>query len=149
MNYVTIRESLVQAGEDLERRFRAGESVVALVRERAQQIDDVLVGLWREHIETTGTALVAVGGYGRGELHPSSDVDVMLLVPDELTHGAEEAISGFVAGLWDIGLEIGHSVRTLDQCHFCGAITTRKTKQSMRRQRGPATPTGDCDVGKR
>ena len=115
MNYEAIRESLADAGEDLERRFLAGESVVSLVRARAQLIDDVLIDLWREHIESTGAALVAVGGYGRGELHPSSDVDVMLLEPDPLPAGAEDALSGFVTALWDIGLEIGHSVRTVDQ----------------------------------
>ena len=97
-------------------RFLAGESVVELVHERARNIDEVLVGLWGEHLEPMGVTLVAVGGYGRGELHPCSDVDVMLLLPDELPEGTEEALSGFVTALWDIGLEIGHSTRTVAQC---------------------------------
>ena len=74
------------------------------------------MGLWREHLERMGVALVAVGGYGRGELHPCSDVDVMLLLPDQLPQGAEDALSGFVTALWDIGLEIGHSARSVAEC---------------------------------
>ena len=116
MTYKDIRESLAEAGEQLRARFLAGESVVELVHERARNIDEVLVGLWGEHLEPMGVTLVAVGGYGRGELHPCSDVDVMLLLPDELPEGTEEALSGFVTALWDIGLEIGHSTRTVAQC---------------------------------
>ncbi|MBT8082705.1 MAG: [protein-PII] uridylyltransferase [Gammaproteobacteria bacterium] len=116
MSYTHIRESLVSSGEDLRARFLAGESVAALLHARASLIDEVLIDLWREHVAATGTALVAVGGYGRGELHPCSDVDIMLLLPDTMPDGGEEALSGFITALWDIGLEIGHSARTLAQC---------------------------------
>ena len=116
MKYEAIRESLANAGEDLRARFLKGEPVVDLVHARAAQIDDVLIGLWREHVEATGAALVAVGGYGRGELHPCSDVDIMLLLPDTLPDGAADRISAFFTTLWDIGLEIGHSARTVRQC---------------------------------
>ena len=116
MSYNSLRESLTAAGEDLRARFESGESVVDLVHARAALIDDVLIDLWRERVEATGAALVAVGGYGRGELHPSSDVDVMLLLPDEIPAGGEDSLSAFVTALWDIGLEIGHSVRTIAQC---------------------------------
>ena len=116
MKYAGIRESLSSAGEDLKARFLKGDPVVDLVHARAAQIDDVLVGLWREHVEATGAALVAVGGYGRRELHPCSDVDIMLLLPDTLPEGAEDRLSAFFTALWDIGLEIGHSARTVAQC---------------------------------
>ncbi len=116
MSYSALRESLATAGEDLRVRFEQGESVVDLVHARAALIDDALLGLWGEHVEDTGAALVAVGGYGRGELHPFSDVDVMLLLPDKLPAGGEESLSAFVTALWDIGLEIGHSVRTIAEC---------------------------------
>ncbi|NCF14181.1 MAG: [protein-PII] uridylyltransferase [Gammaproteobacteria bacterium] len=116
MSYSELRDSLAAAGEDLRARFEQGESVVDLVHARATLIDKALIGLWRDHVEDTGAALVAVGGYGRGELHPSSDVDVMLLLPDEIPAGGEDSLSAFVAALWDIGLEIGHSVRTIAQC---------------------------------
>jgi [protein-PII] uridylyltransferase len=117
MSYSEIRESLAAAGETLRARFLAGESVVDLVHARADLIDDILIGLWREHIESLGAALIAVGGYGRGELHPSSDVDIMLLVPDTLPDGSDDGLSAFVTALWDIGLEVGHSVRSVAQCH--------------------------------
>ena len=116
MNYEAIRESLVSAGEDLRARFLRGEPVGNLVHARAAQIDEVLVGLWREHVEATGAALVAVGGYGRGELHPCSDVDIMLLLPDTLPDSATDRLSAFFTALWDIGLEVGHSARTVAQC---------------------------------
>ena len=61
-------------------------------------------------------ALLAVGGYGRGQLFPYSDVDVLFLLPDDLHDAAKEKVSDLVASLWDIGLEIGHSARTVEQC---------------------------------
>ena len=77
-----IRAAIAAAGEDLERRFKAGESVVDLVHARARVIDEQLIRLWQEIVEASGAALVAVGGYGRGELHPCSDIDVMVLLPN-------------------------------------------------------------------
>ena len=141
MSYSDIRESLAAAGDALRARFLAGESVVDLVHARARLIDDVLTGLWQEHIEPLGAALVAVGGYGRGELHPFSDVDVMLLLPDELPEGSDEAVSGFVTALWDIGLEVGHSVRTVAQCREAATtdLTVATTLMEARLLAGPET----------
>ena len=141
MSYIDLRESLATAGEALRERFLAGESVVKLVHARADLIDGVLTGLWQEHIESLGAALVAVGGYGRGELHPSSDVDVMLLLPDDLPEGSNEALSAFVTALWDIGLEIGHSARTVVQCReeASGDLTVATTLMEARLLAGPQT----------
>ncbi len=85
---------------------------------RARVIDELLVHLWRAHVPNfaDAAALVAVGGYGRGELHPCSDVDIMLLVPEGLPTEGETELGTFVTALWDVGLEIGHSVRSLEQC---------------------------------
>ena len=69
-----------------------------------------------ETAEAAGVALVAVGGYGRGELHPCSDIDVMILLPKSGVTGGHDGIERFLAFLWDIGLEVGHSVRTIDDC---------------------------------
>ena len=92
--------------------------IAELVHGRARLVDRVLVAAW-SLFELDGfqdVALVAVGGYGRGELHPHSDVDLMVLFRATPARDACSALEGFVAFLWDIGLEIGHSVRTLDEC---------------------------------
>ena len=112
------RRALENASSNIRERFLAGESVVDLVHLRAAVIDELLIRLWRTHANyCAGVAcLVAVGGYGRGELHPSSDVDIMLLLPNDLPESCEPELSDFVTALWDVGLEIGHSVRTVEQC---------------------------------
>ncbi len=112
------RAALESASDNIKERFLAGESVVNLVHLRAAVIDHLLVYLWRRHANyCAGVAsLVAVGGYGRGELHPHSDVDIMILLPDDLPESVEPELSDFVTALWDVGLEIGQSVRTVGQC---------------------------------
>lgn len=82
--------------------------------------DDALRTLWEQAGFPAGFALVAVGGFGRGELFPHSDVDVLLLMPDGVSPDADEALKrrleGFIGSCWDSGLEIGSSVRTLADC---------------------------------
>ncbi|MEM7611693.1 MAG: [protein-PII] uridylyltransferase, partial [Pseudomonadota bacterium] len=112
---IACRGLLTQARDELGKRFEAADPVEALVAAHAALIDHMLVALWREAgIDESTIALVAVGGYGRGELHPHSDIDIMLLLDD--TSPPTDAASAFVTSLWDTGLEIGHSVRTVDQC---------------------------------
>lgn len=113
-----FRDLLKQAHEDLKARFFAEESVEVLVHARAQLVDAVLREACRVKLgeECSRWALVAVGGYGRGELHPASDIDLLLLVPAPLDIEARGLVEQFVAFLWDIGLEVGHSVRTVDEC---------------------------------
>src|SRR5689334_8464480 len=112
------RELLRQAHEDLKTRFFADESVEILVHARAQLVDAVLREACRVKLgERCGQwALVAVGGYGRGELHPCSDIDLLLLVPQRLEVADGGLLEQFIAFLWDIGLEVGHSVRTVAEC---------------------------------
>ena len=82
--------------------------------------DDALTALWRAAGFDPAFALLAVGGYGRGELFPYSDVDVLLLLPPGADPAADPAlrqrIEGFISGCWDAGLEIGSSVRTIEEC---------------------------------
>ena len=112
------RQALERANEDLNQRFLQGAAVTELVRLRSDLIDCLLIRLWRHYANqpAEAVALVAVGGYGRGELHPYSDIDIMALTADDLPQAAESALSEFFTALWDIGLEIGHSVRTVSQC---------------------------------
>ena len=82
-----------------------------LIRQRAAFIDTLLGILWdRQDWGESELALVAVGGYGRGELHPHSDVDLLILLGENCDDCSDE-LSGFLTLLWDIGLDIGHSVR--------------------------------------
>jgi len=111
------RELLRQAHEEFKQRFLAEDPVEELVHARATLIDAVLREAWAMHCAGQGEwALVAVGGYGRGELHPCSDIDILLLVPRPPDGVGSSAIESLVTFLWDIGLEIGHSVRTVLEC---------------------------------
>jgi [protein-PII] uridylyltransferase len=88
--------------------------VIAL---RAQMIDNLLIQAWRLKMpETADAALVAVGGYGRGELHPGSDIDIMILLGDEDPDTLAEPLCELLTFFWDMGLEVGHSVRTVAEC---------------------------------
>src|SRR3954471_10207417 len=113
-----FRAELREAHAELVDRFKADESVETLVHARADLIDAVLREVWRSQLPAgfDSWTLAAVGGYGRGELHPHSDVDILILVPqtpDETGRGVVERVVTF---LWDINLEVGHSVRTVEQC---------------------------------
>ncbi|MCK9529734.1 MAG: [protein-PII] uridylyltransferase [Gammaproteobacteria bacterium] len=84
---------------------------------RAALLDCLLKHAFRLHFsDPDELALVAVGGYGRGELHPYSDIDVLLLVDAGAMERLSEPLERFVLFLWDLGLEIGHSVRTVEDC---------------------------------
>ena len=109
---------LREAQADLRTRFSNDEPVETLVHARARLIDVVLREIWPRKLSShvTDWSLVAVGGYGRGELHPYSDVDLLILVPTPLDDAGRGALERFVTFLWDIGLEVGHSVRTIAEC---------------------------------
>ena len=111
------RELLGRAHAELKEHFLAEEPIEHLVHARAALIDAVLREAWRKHCGAhSGWALVAVGGYGRGELHPCSDIDILLLVPQSPLAAGSAAVEQLVAFLCDIGLEVGHSVRTIAEC---------------------------------
>ncbi len=114
---VLFRNTLAQGAETLAQGFQDQVPVSTLVSLRAKLIDSLLQRAWQLNMpEQTDAALVAVGGYGRGELHPHSDIDLMILVEpkerDQLTENIEQLLTFF----WDIGLEVGHSVRSIDEC---------------------------------
>ena len=113
-----FRDALARGDAMLRERFEQEESVDVLVRDRARLVDGVLGQAWRQHVGPLADelALVAVGGYGRGELHPCSDIDIMILLPHADDAAWREALETFLTFLWDIGLEVGHSVRTIEDC---------------------------------
>lgn len=88
-----------------------------LVHARAEFVDFILKKIWAQHhLDEHQIALIAVGGYGRGELHPHSDVDILLLTQPNITDELVNHISEFITQLWDIRLDIGHSVRSVSEC---------------------------------
>ena len=101
---------------DLAETGASTRGVRSALQRLARLTDQTLRELWRRAGFGPRFALVAVGGYGRGELHPCSDIDVLILLPKSEMAGDHEGIERFLAFLWDIGLEVGHSVRTIDDC---------------------------------
>ncbi len=90
------------------------------LRQLAHLVDGLLIRLWQQAGFADDLALIAVGGFGRGELFPHSDVDVLVLLPDgqapETTPGLQAQLEAFIGSCWDSGLEIGSSVRTVSEC---------------------------------
>jgi [protein-PII] uridylyltransferase len=135
-----LKRLLKQGDAELRRRYEAGAPVAELVRARTALVDAALALSFRIHLAglEDELALVAVGGYGRGELHPSSDIDILLLVKAQDGGPHRERIAGFIAALWDAGLEVGHSMRTLDECvqHAQADITIATSLMEARRLMG-------------
>ena len=112
-----FRSALADAHNEIHAAFEAGGRIQELVRARADFIDHLVVAAWGRCLgeHAARAALVAVGGYGRGELHPYSDVDLLILtheVPEQLGTPLQK----FITFLYDIGIDPGHSVRTPAEC---------------------------------
>jgi [protein-PII] uridylyltransferase len=102
-------------------RFQTASNVDSLMHALARATDDALRAAWDACGMPSWAALVAVGGYGRGELAPYSDVDILVLLPDHKPADSGDAeltarIERFIGMAWDIGLDIGSSVRSVEQC---------------------------------
>lgn len=98
--------------------FLHQKAITSLIAERVTYIDQLLIRLW-QHLDFDAEpdlALIAVGGYGRGELHPLSDVDLLVISRHSISAPIADKISQFIALLWDLHLAIGHSVRTVAEC---------------------------------
>jgi [protein-PII] uridylyltransferase len=119
------RAELAQSDARLAKRFDQGEIVDRLVALRARAVDEIVRGAWRRCVpEDAGLALFAVGGYGRGELFPQSDIDVLVLAEPDAQEAQREALSRCFALLWDSGLAISQAVRSPAQCTEAAADQT-------------------------
>ncbi|WP_018229348.1 [protein-PII] uridylyltransferase [Methyloversatilis universalis] len=112
----TLRGELAATQQALRSRFEQDGNSLRILTARARAVDQALRQLWSAVGIPRSAALVAVGGYGRGELYPASDVDVLFLLPADTAPEVETRLEQLVGLLWDIGLDIGHSVRTVAQC---------------------------------
>ncbi|SFA64801.1 [protein-PII] uridylyltransferase [Metapseudomonas otitidis] len=113
-----FKKAIRQAKDVLDARFANGRDIRRLVEDRAWFVDQILREAWArfDWSEDADIALLAVGGYGRGELHPYSDIDLLILLDSADHETFREPIEGFLTLLWDIGLEVGQSVRSVDEC---------------------------------
>lgn len=114
-----FKTALHQADEVLKQRFLQLNNIKLIIRRRAWVMDKLLEQLWLQYdfAKSRDIALLAVGGYGRAELHPHSDIDLLILLRDEKSaEPFNNDLSAFVTHLWDIGLDVGHSVRTVSEC---------------------------------
>ncbi len=115
-----------------------------LLRTLARHVDDTLRLIWAESGLPAGACLAAVGGYGRGELFPHSDVDVLVLLPDGIDSmqpgPVRDAVERFITTCWDVGLEIGSSVRTVPECvtEAAGDVTIQTALLEARSLTGDA-----------
>jgi len=115
---VKLKQALKESSDKLAADFENKVPVSQLLRQRSDTVDAIASELWVDTglANDSSAALIAVGGYGRAEMHPCSDVDLLLLLKDEPTSELEAKLSDFLTSLWDLGLEVGHSVRTIEQC---------------------------------
>ncbi len=113
-----FKKVIRKAREVLDARFLAGHDIRRLIEDRAWFVDQILRAAWARFDWTSEAeiALVAVGGYGRGELHPYSDIDLLILLDGSDHEEFRHSIEGFLTLLWDIGLEVGQSVRSVQEC---------------------------------
>ena len=117
MNISEYRARIAEQDALLARRYWAREDIESIVADRVAFFDALVCEIWSGHCNgSAGDTLLlfAVGGYARRELHPGSDIDLLILARDPRKHRDE--IAAFVRGLFDLNLDIGHSVRTLRDC---------------------------------
>ncbi|SVD08232.1 uncharacterized protein METZ01_LOCUS361086, partial [marine metagenome] len=115
-----FRSALHQARHVLRRYHTTGSAAQDILSANSWLIDRILTISWTFHapqeMESKRSALLAVGGYGRGELHPYSDIDLLILFRSKPNSIERLFSETYIRFLWDIGLEVGHSVRTLKDC---------------------------------
>lgn len=116
MQTADIRLSLRAARTSLQNDFSFHSQPRRHLRAHANLVDDHLRIAWQLLSLPPGLALVAVGGYGRNELYPHSDIDLLILLPQQPDTALQYQLQDLIGMLWDIGLEVGHSIRTIDDC---------------------------------
>ena len=123
-----IRTELRAARNALQQRY-IGQQLAPqrLLRAHAQLVDAHLRQVWQQLAMPPELVLAAVGGYGRGELYPKSDIDLLILLPEQPDAPLQERLRELVSTLWDIGLEVGHSIRTIGDCMVESSDVTVQT----------------------
>lgn len=134
-----FKAALKNTHQQLLKHQHDGVSASQLIVNYTWAIDQLIILAWRMHTDGhANTSLLAVGGYGRGELHPHSDVDLLILLERNNHNELQPVVEPFLRFLWDIGLEIGHSVRSIKDCikEARANITVMTNMLEMRRLDG-------------
>src|SRR3989454_5116350 len=137
-----FRQALTQGFDSLKVRHAEGASGQESVRTHARLMDEVIFSLTRliaadasrARLDPTSLVVAALGGYGRGELHPLSDIDLMVVYDGELSPYVQRMMQELLYSLWDLGLHVGHSLRSLDDC-VAMARTDFPSRTSMQEAR--------------
>ncbi|MDH4235322.1 MAG: [protein-PII] uridylyltransferase, partial [Gallionella sp.] len=122
-----LRESLRSDRLALEQDYQLHGKAARLLSEHSKLIDHYLSIVWQQLAMPEHIALIPVGGYGRGELYPKSDIDLLILLDAEPNAPLQQKLQTLIGILWDIGLEVGHSIRTVAQCLSESADITVQT----------------------
>jgi [protein-PII] uridylyltransferase len=113
---ITLRKSLHSDRLDLEQKYLRHGSASRLLKAHSRLIDQYLHRVWQQLCMPANLSLVAVGGYGRNELYPKSDIDLLILLATEPDAALQQKLHDLISQLWDMGMEVGHSMRTVAQC---------------------------------
>ncbi|MEY4592910.1 MAG: uridylyl-transferase, partial [Pseudomonadota bacterium] len=111
-----LRDRLKEGQRVLAETYLAKPEPQRILQGRSKLVDEVLSALWQDIQMPETAALIAVGGYGRGELYPASDVDLLILLSASPSEAMQAQLEKLIGLFWDIGLEVGHSVRTTEEC---------------------------------
>ena len=116
LSHDSLRREVAAARQGLREAYLERPQPAQLLRRHARLVDHTVKSLWEHGGAPAGAALVATGGYGRGELYPCSDIDLLVLLAADPGEAERSALERLIGAFWDVGLEIGHSVRTFASC---------------------------------
>ncbi|MBU6468172.1 MAG: [protein-PII] uridylyltransferase [Betaproteobacteria bacterium] len=111
-----VRSFLLAQRESLKEQYYLKPDPNLLLKNWTGVVDKALNNIWQTFDFSPEISLIAVGGYGRAELFPFSDIDLLILIEKQLCDDNSKKIESLISLLWDIGLEVGHSVRTIEEC---------------------------------
>ena len=109
-----FKNRLTDLKNNLEKKFLGKLNIENIIKKRSIEIDLIISDAFKIFLSEFADkiSLISVGGYGRSELHPCSDIDLLIITNNKRNNQINKSITKFITFLWDIGLDVGHSVRT-------------------------------------